>query len=60
VPPASSVNIRSKPDSSAPIVMTVKTSLDVFVFESQDDWSRIGFSPTEEKESWWVNSQFLD
>ncbi|MCX6816686.1 MAG: SH3 domain-containing protein [Candidatus Beckwithbacteria bacterium] len=60
VPENSSVNIRSKPSSAAPVIMTVKTSIDVFVFSKSDDWSRIDFGPNDANQSWWVSSQFLD
>lgn len=60
VPEGSSVNIRAKPEAAAPIIMTVKTSLEVFVFDQKDGWSRFGFSPQNPDQSWWVSSQFLD
>lgn len=60
VPEGSSVNLRSKPDPAAAVIMTVKTSLDVYVFETSDDWSRIDFSRQDSGQSWWVSSQFLD
>ena len=60
VPENSSVNIRNKPSPDAPIIMTVKTTVDVFVFIAKGDWSRIDFSPTDTNQSWWVSSQFLD
>lgn len=60
VPEGSSVNIRAKPEAAAPIIMTVKTSLEVFVFDQKDGWSRFGFSPQDPSQSWWVSSQFLD
>ena len=60
VPEGSSVNVRFKPDPAAAVVMAVKTSLDVYVFETSDDWSRIDFSRQDSGQSWWVSSQFLD
>jgi hypothetical protein len=60
VPPGSSVNIRSKPSVTGPVIMTLKTSIDVLVLETKADWSRIGFNEAQAQESWWVNSQFLD
>jgi len=60
VPADSSVNIRSRPSLDAQVVMRLKTSVDIFVFEQNSDWSRVGFSPDDLKQSWWVSSQFLD
>lgn len=60
VPADSSVNIRSQPTLEAPIVMTVKTSVDVFVFAQSGNWSRLDFGPDDTNQSWWISSQFLD
>lgn len=59
VPADSSVNIRALPNPSADIVMAIKTSLDVYVFKTQGDWTQIGFTSNDQAKGYWVHSQFL-
>ncbi|MFZ2199883.1 MAG: SH3 domain-containing protein [Microgenomates group bacterium] len=59
VPLDSSVNIRNKPSSDADVVMSVKDSIEVIVFDKDGDWSHIGFNIGDKLKGYWVHSQFL-
>lgn len=60
VPEGSSVNIRNRPSSTADIVMSLKQSTPVYVFQSRNDWRQIGFSETDQPKGYWVHAQFLN
>ena len=59
VPTDSTVNVRNKPSSSADIVMAIKTSQDVYVFQTKDEWDQIGFAKTDSTKGYWVNTKFI-
>ena len=59
VPVDSSVNIRNKASSDADIVMTVKETVEVYVFKESGDWSQIGFKESDLTKGYWVSSQFI-
>jgi len=59
VPEDSSVNLRNNPTTNADIVMSIKTSEDVLVFNTKDDWTQIGFSKGDEFKGYWVSSKFI-
>ena len=59
VPPDSSVNIRNRPSAEADIVMAIKQTISVYVFESLGDWSQIGLTQNDQSKSYWVHTRFL-
>jgi len=59
VPEDSSVNIRNKPSSSADIIMALKESRDIVIFEEDGDWRNIGFSEKDSAKGYWVNIIFI-
>jgi len=60
VPPTGgSVNIRNKPSTTADIVMSIKAETEVIVFETDGDWSHIGFTAKDELKGYWVKSEFI-
>jgi len=59
VPEDSSVNIRNKPSSSADIIMALKESSDIVIFEEDGDWRNIGFSEKDSAKGYWVNIKFI-
>jgi len=59
VPEDSSVNIRNKPSSSADIIMALKESRDIVIFEEDGEWRNIGFSEKDSAKGYWVNINFI-
>jgi hypothetical protein len=60
VPEGSSINVRNKPDISADLVLSLKASVDIYLWENEGDWTRISLSPEDKNNSWWIHSQFLN
>lgn len=59
VPEDSSVNIRNKPSSDADIVMAIKKSQDIYVFQVDGVWTQIGFTEADSTKGYWVSSKFV-
>ena len=59
VPEDSSVNVRNKPSANADIIMAIKESQDVYMFEESGDWIQIGFTEADELKDYWVNAAFI-